>query len=50
MLHCVVLQVLHRVLNEVVTEWVTQRTQDTELFFKCYVKYSCVYYTVTLRN
>ena len=26
MLHCVVLQVLHRVLNEVVTEWVTQTT------------------------
>ena len=26
MLHCVVLQVLQRVLNEVVTEWVTQTT------------------------
>ena len=26
MLHCVVLQVLHRVRNEVVTEWVTQTT------------------------
>ena len=34
MLHCVVLQVQHSVLNEVVTEWVTQTSLDIVLFFK----------------
>ena len=35
--HCIVLQVLHFVLNEVAIEWVTQTLRYIALFFKCYI-------------
>ena len=34
---CIVLQVLHFVLNEVAIEWVTQTLRSIALFFKCYI-------------
>ena len=36
-LHCIALQVLHSVLNEVAIEWVSQTLHYIELFFKCYI-------------
>ena len=36
-LHCIVLQVLHFVLNEVVIELVTQTLRYIALFLKCYI-------------
>ena len=36
MLHCVILQVLQSVLNEVAIEWVAQTLRYIALFFKCY--------------
>ena len=36
-LHCIVLQVLHFVLNEVIIESVTQTLRYIALFFKCYI-------------
>ena len=36
-LHCIVLQVLHFVLNEVAIEGVTQTLRYIALFFKCYI-------------
>ena len=37
MLHCIVLQVLHFVLDEVAIESVTQTLRYIALFFKCYI-------------
>ena len=35
--HCIVLQVLHFVLNEVAIEWVTQTLRYIALFSECYI-------------
>ena len=35
--HCIVLQVIHFVPNEIAIEWVTQTLHYIALFFKCYI-------------